>query len=63
MLSTVATTPGRSVRHDGKDVHSHRLERGELNGQLHSPVALPLTTELEPPFYSSGFSSEYKMVM
>jgi len=44
-------------------VHSNRLEIDELSGRLHSPVALPLTTELEAPFYSSGFSSEYKMVM
>ena len=54
MLSTVVITPGRSIQHDGKDVHPH---------QLHSPVALPLTTELEAPFYSSGFSSDYKVVI
>jgi len=49
MLTTVVITPGRSIRHDGKDLRSLLPETGELSGRLHSPVALPLTTELEAP--------------
>ena len=59
----MVVTPGRSIRHDGKDLHSLRLEIGELSGRLHSTVALPLTGDLEVPLYSSGFSSEYKITM
>jgi len=57
----VVITPGRSIRNDGEDLHSLRLEIGELSCRLHSPVTLPRTAELEAPLYSSGFSSEYKM--
>jgi hypothetical protein len=55
--------PGRSIRHDGKYLHSFHLEIGEFSGRLHSPVALPLTTELEAPLYAPGFSSECKIAM
>jgi len=57
----VVITPGRSIRHDGEDLHSLLLEIRELSGRLHSSGDLPLTTQLEAPLYSSGFSSEYKM--
>jgi hypothetical protein len=55
--------PVRKYGPDAIDSHSFRLEIFEPSGRLYSPVALPPTTQLEASYYSSGFSSEYKMTM